>query len=238
MNGTAAIGAMVTVAVLLAGCASGGSGNGGLGKRTREAADARAEQAKQAAARAGLDPAVQDFVASAAGVAGQEFSVNYDLGQPGHTTVVIQQPPFRRVEVRDPTGVQVAIDNADGSFSCRQPAGAGWTCQRESSPTTPGGFSLDQLAVTADALSSARASFDFAVDRRTIAATSGRCLTATRKTGADVPAGTPDRSVLCISSRGATLLVDTGGPVVKATRYSTKTDGRAFTLPAPVARTG
>ncbi|MDQ1395960.1 MAG: hypothetical protein QOG64_1219 [Acidimicrobiaceae bacterium] len=204
----------------------------------RDAARARAAQARAAAGQAGLSAVVQDFVALAAGASGEEFTVTYDLGDQRGT--VAQRPPDHRLDIVDPDGTdQAFIVNAKGSFACRRPgpaapAPAAWSCESDSRAAPPlGTFSLDDLTATVNALVASRAAFDTRVESRPVAGTVARCLVTSAKPGAAVEGDT-----LCISAQGVPLLVEGGtNPQLHATGYSRSVRGDPFRLPAP-ARSG
>src|SRR5205807_7921653 len=62
----------------------------------------RENQARQVASKAGLSPAVQDFLALYATAANNSFTVTYGPSGAGTSVVLIQDPPLRRVDVVAP----------------------------------------------------------------------------------------------------------------------------------------
>jgi hypothetical protein len=244
---TAAV--VLAVGAVVATITACGGGGDALAGRARQAARVRADQARAAAAQAGLPGPVQQFVATAAGSSGQRYTVSYDLGgTPSQTATLVQRPPFRRFELADTapgaagtsapssgpsSATQVMIVNSAGSFACRRTDGQ-WSCVHDAAAAqATGPLSLDDLASTVNSLSASKDTYDFRVERRRLVGVAATCLVTTRKAGLPPEPAAASTATLCISPQGAPLLVSGGSaPPLQATSYSTTVASSAFTLPA------
>jgi hypothetical protein len=213
----------------VAGCGNGDS-NGGDAARTR------AEQARQVARDAGLPAAVQDFFAVAAGAVDRTYSVAYRLGDTGGRSTVVQDPPRRRIEfvvtAEDVATTRVFITNGDGDFGCTRITDS-WTCQRnQEAPTGIGPLALGDVQEATQDLAEARDAYSFRIERRTIARTLAQCLVTELKPGQTADASRGQRGVLCISTEGVPLLIESAQGAVTALSYRTNAADAAFDLPA------
>ena len=227
--------AVLAVAFLAAGLLAGGCGSDPPSPVER-LADARRAQAEEAADRAGLRPEARDVLVLAAGAVAEAFSVTYEL-EDGSRVVLIQSPPYRRIDLisgtRDDAVIRSVIVNRDGTFSCLQEDGD-WTCQKPKRATGDeelGPFSAAALQDAVTALAGAKDRYDLKVERRRIAGQPARCLVAAPKPGSDLPEGEVP-GVLCVSAEGAPLLVRGSGPSLTAVRYTTSAPASALRPPA------
>ena len=220
--------ALVLAIALLAAC-------GGDDSADQDAAETRSAQARQIARDAGLSPAVQDFMADAAGAVGRTYSVEYRLGESDRSTVV-QDPPHRRLEFAlQGDGVPVTrlfITNDDGTFGCAELAGE-WSCQRNSEePAGFGPLALGDVEEATQDLVEATADYSFAIESRRLAGVTARCLVTERKPGRPADPARGDRGVLCISPEGVPLLIEGSQGNLTAVSYRTRAPRDAFRLPA------
>jgi hypothetical protein len=206
---------------------------GGREPETRRAIARRAEQARGVARRAGLTPAVQDFVALYASAPAAHMSVTYAVGAPGSGRVrVDQQPPRRRVDITtagDST-LHSLFETPTGTYSCER-VEAAWTCDRNDSGSGGVGV-LDAADInrTVSTLTASRRDFDLRVGRRKLVGRQATCLITTPRTGSTA-AGTTATS-LCVSGQGTPLLIERSGESLRALRYSTHVDSARFRLPS------
>jgi hypothetical protein len=192
----------------------------------QKAAHERQTQARQVAAKAGLSPAVQDFMARYASAASNAYSVTYGPSGAGTSIVVEQDPPLRRVDVVVPPVTRSVFVTKQGTYECAL-ADQKWTCQQsQQQEATPGLLAPADIARTVAELTTAKTNYTFAVTNKKIAGTDTRCLVTKPKPG--VAGG---GSTLCLSSRGAVLLVDGAGNPLRAVKYSTSVDDRRLQLP-------
>lgn len=199
-------------------------------------AQARQAQAEEAADRAGLRPEAREVLVLAAGSVAKEFSVTYRLDD-GTRAVLIQVPPYRRVDLLSGTSadpvIRSIIVNRDGTFSCLQEDGS-WTCDQAKQAGAEdelGPFSASAIQDAVTALAGAKDRYDLDVERRRIAGQQARCLVATPKAGTGVADGEVP-GVLCISPEGAPLLVKGSGPSLTAVKYTTTAPASALRPPA------
>lgn len=199
-------------------------------------AQARQAQAEEAADRAGLRPDAREVLVLAAGSVAEEFSVTYEL-EDGTRAVLIQSPPYRRIDLLSGTSadplIRSIIVNRDGTFSCVQQDGD-WTCdqaKRAGADDELGPFSASAVQDAVTALAGAKDRYDLDVERRRIAGQEARCLVATPKAGA-TPAEGEVPGVLCVSAQGAPLLVKGSGPSLTAVSYATTAPASALRPPA------
>lgn len=179
----------------------------------------RSSQARDAAREAGLDVAVQDFMARAARGATATFTARYAAGT--DRFVVHQRPPDRRVDVQAGGRVVEAVVVAgDEVVVCERPA-ARWTCEAaagddgRAGPAGVGAFSPEVMARTIEALRDSAGAYTLSVDRRTVAGVAASCL-VTETTAAEEDAG----GTFCVAPDGAPLLLATAGsPVLRAITY-------------------
>lgn len=222
------------LAMVVAALTGGAACNQG---RASRAAAVRGEQARTLAREAGLAGPVQDLLARAASAVGARFAVHYELGDGGQA-VLVQDPPRRRIDIVSGPVTRSRIENGAGAFSCLL-ADAKWTCQKASGPApTIGAFSPGDVERTVDGLAAARTAYTFRVTSRPLVGVTARCLVTERRPGLPPDPTRAPVGELCVSDRGAPLLVRTGQSTLQATSYSTRPDDRQFTLPAPVARSG
>jgi hypothetical protein len=221
-----AFGLLLLAPLLLTACGDDGPG----------ADEQRADQIGGAAAEAGLPDDVAAFLADAAEADGT-YRVVYELadadgGDPQRLTIT-QRPPDRRIDVERADGeAESTIGTADGTQVCSRPAvDEPWRCEPAADAADDGAFAPEVVAGLADALSHDAASYDFAVEDRTILGVAARCLVTTLHAGVDDPslggAGT-----LCTSPEGARLLTETPSGTLRAVEYTTTVDDDAFALPA------
>jgi hypothetical protein len=209
--------------LLLGGC--GGSSS------TARVASQRADQARRAAADAGLPRDVQDLLARAAGAAAKRFTVTYRTGD-GSTAVLTQRPPRRRVDLQVGDVTRTLIDREDGSWSCLL-ADKQWKCQKATStPVELSPFSAGDVERTVDQLAASRATYTFRVEHRRVADTAATCLVTTLRPDAPHDATQAPLGELCLSPEGAPLVSRGGTEELVATRYRTSAPASAFTLPA------
>lgn len=185
------------------------------------------------ARRAGLTPAVQDFVALYASAPAARMSVTYAVGVPPSGQIrVDQQPPRRRVDITaagDPT-LRSLFETPTGTYSCER-VEAAWTCDRNDSGSGGVGV-LDAADInrTVSTLTASRQAFDLRVGRRKLVGRQTTCLITTPRPGSTA-AGTAATS-LCVSGQGTPLLIERSGESLRALRYSTHVDSTRFRLPS------
>jgi hypothetical protein len=214
------LGVLVAVGALAAGCGGGESASD-------KTANARQKQARDVAREAGLSKEVQDFLANYAAAASNKFSVTYEKSPTGSTIVLVQDPPLRRVDVVTPPVTRSVFVTRDGSFDCALD-NQKWTCRKSQDQQAPPGLLAPaDITRTAAELKAARTNYDFKIVDRKVAKTDVRCLVTTPKAGVS-GAG----STLCLSDRGAVLLVEGSGNPLKAEKYETTVDARRLQLPA------
>jgi len=191
-------------------------------------AHARENQAREVARKAGLSVPVQDFLALYSTAASNTFTVTYGPSASGTSIVLVQEPPQRRVDVVAAPVTRSVFVTRQGTFECSL-QDQKWTCQQsQQQEGTPGLLAPADIDRTVAELTSARTNYTFAVTTKKVANTDARCLVTTPKPGVG-GAG----STLCLSSRGAVLLVEGAGNPLRAVRYSTSVDSRRLALPAP-----
>ena len=186
----------------------------------------RENQARQVASKAGLSPAVQDFLALYATAANSRFTVTYGQSGAGTSIVLEQDPPLRRVDVVAPPVTRSVFVTRQGTFECAL-QNQQWSCQQsQQQEGAPGLLAPADIDRTVAELTGAKTNYTFAVTRKKVAGTDTRCLVTTAKPG--VAGG---GSTLCLSSRGAVLLVEGAGNPLHAVKYSTSVDERRLQLP-------
>jgi len=192
----------------------------------QKTAHERENQAREAAHKAGLSPAAQDFLALYATAADNRYSITYAPSAAGSTIVLLQDPPLRRVDVVAGPVTRSVFVTRQGTFDCAL-ENQQWTCQQsqqqEGAPGLLAPADIDRFIAE---LKTAKTNYTFAVTKKTIANTDTRCLVTTPKPG--VPG---QGSTLCLSSRGAVLLVEGTGNPLRAVKYSTSVDDRRLALP-------
>ena len=189
-------------------------------------AHARENQARQVASKAGLSPAVQDFLALYATAANNSFTVTYGPSGAGTSVVLIQDPPLRRVDVVAPPVTRSVFVTKQGTYDCALQAQQ-WSCQQsQQQEGSPGLLVPADIERTVAELKAAKTNYTFSVTKKTVAGTDTRCLVTMPKPG--VAGG---GSTLCLSSRGAVLLVEGSGNPLRAVKYSTSVDERRLQLP-------
>ena len=204
---------------------------------TEETARTRAEQARQVARDAGLSPAAQAILADAAGAVDETYTVVYRLGGEGvGRSVVVQDPPRRRVELEvtsgDITVTRLFIVNADGAFGCTRTTDR-WQCQRNAdAPPELGPLALGDVQQATQDLVAATDDYAFTTERRQIAGVAARCLVTTLEPGRPADPQRGERAVLCVSSEGVPLRVETSTGAITATSYRRSAADEAFRLPA------
>ena len=187
----------------------------------------RETQARQVASKAGLSPAVQEFMALYATAASSAFTVTYGPSAAGTSVVLVQDPPLRRVDVVAPPVTRSVFVTKQGTFECALQDQT-WTCQQsQQQEGTPGLLAPADITRTVAELKTATTNYTFAVTIKKIAGADTKCLVTKPKPG--VAGG---GSTLCLSSRGAVLLVEGAGNPLRAVKYSTSVDDRRLQLPA------
>ena len=188
----------------------------------------RENQARQVARKAGLSPAVQNFLALYATAANNRFTVTYGPSDAGTSIVLTQDPPRRRVDVVAPPVTRSVLVTQKGTFECAL-QNQQWTCQQaQQQEGAPGLLAPADIERTVAELKAAKTNYTFSVTNRKIAGTGTSCLVTKARPG--VAGG---GSTLCLSSRGAVLLVQGNGNPLQAVKYSTSVDIRKLQLPAP-----
>jgi hypothetical protein len=186
----------------------------------------RENQARQVASKAGLSPAVQEFLALYSTAANNSFTVTYGPSAAGTSVVLLQAPPLRRVDVVAPPVTRSVFVTRQGTFDCALD-NQQWTCQQsQQQEAAPGLLAPADIERTVAELKAAKTNYMFSVTKRTIAGTGTQCLVTKPKPG--VAGG---GSTLCLSSRGAVLLVDGNGNPLRAVKYSTSVDEQKLRLP-------
>jgi hypothetical protein len=202
-----------------------------------DAARTRADQARDVAREAGLSPAVQAILADAAGAVDETYTVVYRIGGAGvGRSVVVQDPPHRRIELEVATGdltvTRLFIANDDGTFACTR-ATDRWQCQRNAdAPAGLGPLALGDVQEATQDLLDAKEDYTFTVERQQIAGVEARCLVTALKPGRQ-PDQRGERAVLCISPEGVPLRVEASTGALTATSYRRSAAAEAFRLPAP-----
>jgi len=192
----------------------------------QKTAHERQNQARQVASKAGLSPAVQDFLALYSTAANNSFTVTYGPSAAGTSVVLIQHPPLRRVDVIAPPVTRSVFVTRQGTYDCALD-NQQWTCQQsQQQEAAPGLLATADIERTVAELKAAKTNYTFSVTKRTIAGTDTQCLVTKPRSG--VAGG---GSTLCLSSRGAVLLVDGNGNPLRAVKYSTSVDTRRLQLP-------
>jgi hypothetical protein len=188
---------------------------------------ARENQARDVARKAELSVPVQDFLALYATAASNTFSVTYGPSPAGTSIVLLQDPPQRRVDVVAPPVTRSVFVTRQGTYECSL-QDRKWNCQQSQQQEGPPGLLAPaDIDRTVAELKSARTNYTFTVTSKKVANTDTRCLVTTPRPG--VGGG---GSTLCLSSRGAVLLVEGAGNPLRAVRYSTSVDSRRLALPA------
>src|SRR5581483_362571 len=171
--------------------------------------------------KAGLAPDIQDFLALYATAANNSFTVTYGPSGAGTSITLMQAPPLRRVDVVAPPVTRSVFVTKDGTYNCAL-ENQQWTCeQAQQQEATPGLLAPADIDRTVAELKTAKTNYTFSVTKRKIAGTDTRCLVTKPKPG--VAGG---GSTLCLSSRGAVLLVEGAGNPLHAVKYSTSVDQR------------
>ena len=187
----------------------------------------RENQARQVARKAGLSPAVQNFLALYATAANNRFTVTYGPSDAGTSIVLTQDPPRRRVDVVAPPVTRSVLVTQKGTFECAL-QNQQWTCQQaQQQEATPGLLAPADIDRTVAELTSAKTNYTFSVTKKTVANTDTRCLVTAPRPRVAGPGST-----LCLSSKGAVMLVEGAGNPLRAVRYSTTVDARRLQLPA------
>jgi hypothetical protein len=212
----------VGAVLLLLGAAACGQHESPAQKTAHE----RENQARQVASKAGLSPAVQDFLALYSTAANNSFSVTYGPSAAGTSVVLLQDPPLRRVDVVSPPVTRSVFVTRQGTYECAL-QNQQWTCQpSQQQEAAPGLLAPADIDRTVAELKDAKTNYTFSITQKTIAGTDARCLVTKPKPG--VAGG---GSTLCLSSRGAVLLVEGAGNPLRAVKYSTSVDARRLQLP-------
>jgi len=193
----------------------------------QKTAHTRENQAREVARKAGLSPSVQNFMALYATAADHSFTVTYGPSNAGSNVVLTQDPPLRRVDVVAPPVTRSVFVTKQGTFECAMQNQV-WTCQQaQQQEGTPGLLAPADIQRTVAELKAAKTNYTFSVTNRKIAGTGTSCLVTKPKAGV-AGAG----STLCLSSRGAVLLVEGNGNPLQAGKYSTSVDDKKLQLPA------
>ena len=169
---------------------------------------------------------MQDFLALYATAANNKYSVTYGPSPAGTSVLLAQDPPLRRVDVVVPPVTRSVFVTRQGTFECAL-QDQKWTCQQaQQQEGTPGLLAPADIARTVAELKGATTNYTFSITKRKVAGTDTRCLVTKPKSG--VAGG---GSTLCLSSRGAVLLVEGAGNPLHAVKYSTSVDDRRLQLP-------
>ncbi|MGH9184484.1 MAG: hypothetical protein ACRD0U_01495 [Acidimicrobiales bacterium] len=225
--------AFLAVAVAAAAC------NGGDGGSDR-ATGRRADQARQAAAEAGLDDDVQEILALAASGLDATYQVTFETTGEGEgesaQLVVSQRPPDRRLDLigaDGATATSLFVD--DAAYQCSKPADGEWECVATAADTgssAPGVFDEDTLASTIAELAASRTVYDFSVERRQVAGVDASCLVTELRPGREPIEGQGESGTLCFSGEGAIVVVEQPGERAAASAYTTDLPADLFNLPA------
>ena len=188
---------------------------------------ARENQARDVARKAGLSVPVQDFLALYATAASNRFSVTYGPSTAGTSVVLLQDPPQRRVDVVSGPVTRSVFVTRQGTYECAL-QDQKWSCQQsQQQEATPGLLAPADIDRTVAELTSAKTNYTFSVTKKTVANTDTRCLVTAPRPRVAGPGST-----LCLSSKGAVMLVEGAGNPLRAVRYSTTVDARRLQLPA------
>jgi len=192
----------------------------------QKTAHERETQARDAARKAGLSPQVQDFLALYASAATNSFTVTYAPTADGTTISLLQAPPLRRVDAVTPPVTRSEFVTKQRTYDCLL-QNQQWTCQEAQQQVAPPGL-LDPAGITqfVNELTTAKTNYTFSVTNKKVAGTDTKCLVTKPKPGV---AG--EGSTLCLSSRGAVLLLEGSGNPLRAVKYSTSVDTRRLQLP-------
>lgn len=199
------------------------------------AADERGDQIGDAAGEAGLPADVAGLLADAARSDGT-YRVVFEAaaGDAAPTRVTLtQRPPDRRIDIEQADGTaQSTIGTATDNHRCtREGADGAWTCEALVEPSPDGVFQEAIVDALTDTLTEQAASYDFAVETRTVLERDVRCLVTTLHEGIDDPS-LGGSGTLCISAEGAMVLVETPSQTIRAIGYSTDVADDAFALPS------
>lgn len=197
------------------------------------AAQVRADQARAIAEQAGLRPAVQAFLAKAAGASSVTFTVVYDQGG-GETTTVIARPPDRRIDfvgAEGPGSTDRIIIQGTTTFVCHLGSNR-WACLSGVTSSPAGPFTPDAISATIGSLAQLSQTYDFAVTTRSLLGLPASCLTATQLPSETTDPSIAREAVLCIAPSGVILLVEGSGSTLQATSYRGSVPSGAFKLPA------
>jgi hypothetical protein len=234
-------------AVALATAATGCSGTSTGARTAQAAARVRADQARVIAQQAGLSPAVQAFLARAAGATDVTYTVVYDQGG-GQSTTVISRPPDRRIDVvgaSGPGSTDRVVILGTNTFVCHL-LGRHWTCLSGVTSAPGGPFTADAIGQTISALVQLSQTYDFSVSPRQMLGRAASCLSADQHSSAAAAATTTtstttgpasaatvgDHALICIAPSGVILRVEGSGAPLHATSYRESVPSGAFDLPA------
>jgi hypothetical protein len=204
----------------------------------------RADQARQAAADAGLGDDVQDFLGLAASAVDATYVVTYATAGTGSTpaqeVLVAQRPPDRRVDIVSADGEAQRTITVEGvTHACARPAGDDWVCQEtDTDDAAVGIFDDEAIADFTAALRVAVDDYDFTVGRRPVAGTEATCLVTRLKDGRTPTERLGRVGTLCLSPEGVVLLAAEPGRQLEASSYRTAVDDDTFELPAEPGATG
>lgn len=209
---------------------------GACGDDAPGAGEARADQAREAAAAAGLGDDVADVLALAASSVDGTFRVVYELEDPGGGTrrvAVTQRPPDRRVDVTSADGTRDATIDVDGrTRSCTQPPGGEWVCEELGRPTAETAFDQAAVDALAEALAGAVDDYAITVEQREVAGTDAECIVTRLRSDAAGDPALGSEGTLCVAPTGAVLLVERPVGTLRALEHSTDVDDAAFELPS------
>ena len=199
-----------------------------------DAGDERADQARAAAAEAGLDDEVADFLALAARGQSATYQVTYPGTAEGTSLVIANDPPDRRVDlVQDGDIVEVRIVLDGQAFECARDRAAGRidSCTRaDALVEAPGLFDEAALERLTSSLTERRDDFTFQVRRQPIAGVEATCLLTEIREGRE-RSDLGERGEICVSPEGALLRVDQGDDSLEATDYTTDIPDNTFVRP-------
>ena len=199
-----------------------------------DAADERADQAREAARDAGLDDEVADFLALAGRGQLATYQVTYPGTEPGTSLVVANDPPDRRVDlVDDEVIVEVRMVLDGQAYECARDDEVDRirSCTRTDAVVEPPGlFDDEALEQLTTALTDRREDFTFEVVRRPIAGVEASCLVTEVREGRERPE-LGARGEICVSPEGALLRVDQSDESLEATDYTTDVPDNTFVRP-------
>ena len=216
--------AIVLVLVVALGSACGGN------DADDAAGDQRSRQLRDLAADAGLGDEIADFFALAGKGATSTYQLTFASSTPGQTLTVSQDLPNRRLDVAQGSTLVSSKLSIDGvGYRCDLDDEKRLVCdQSDAALEEIGAFGDSTIDAALAQFTQAVDDFTFTVSSRKVAGTAATCLVTTPRRSAprDAVKGT-----LCLSDRGAVLLVDAGDEHLEAKGYTTTLPAGTFSLP-------